>query len=95
MKKLIAVAILSLVLLTAGHSQPVVEPTIVQTFVKINENTVEITTTTTIERVIQYDRAVIQTELDHIPDRRAEAQAQLDKVDAREAELINILKVFE
>lgn len=92
MKKLII--IVSLVLLTIVHSQPVL-PTVVQTIVKINDQTCEITTTTTTETVIQYDRAELQTELDHIPDRKAEIQKQLDVVNEREAELIEILKVFK
>ena len=71
------------------------EPVIFQTVVKIDDQTVEITTTTTTETVIQYDRAELQTELDHIPDRKAEIQERLDMVNAREAELIEILKVFD
>lgn len=91
MKKLIAITIISLVLFTVVYSQP----TIVQTVVKIDDQTCEITTTTTNETVVQYDKAVLQTELDHIPDRKADIQKQLDKVNEREAELIEILKIFD
>lgn len=71
------------------------EPVITQTIMKINDQTCEITTTTTTEVIIQYDRAELQTELDHIPERKVEIQKQLDAVNAREAELIEILKVFK
>ncbi len=94
MKKLIAIIVVSLMLLTLVHSQPTL-PTIVQTIVKIDDQTCEITTTTTTETVNQYDRAELQTELDHIPDRKTEIQKQLDKVNARGVELIEILKVFK
>lgn len=93
MKKLITIAILSTVLLAVAFSQPI-EPVIVKTVVKINDQTVEITTITTTEAVIQYDRAELQTELDHILDRKVEIQKQLDLVNEREAELIKILEVF-
>lgn len=94
MKQLIAIAIVSLVLFSVVNSQPA-EPEITQTVVKIDDQTCEITTTTTTETVIQHDRAELQTELDHIPDRKAEIQKQLDAVNEREAELIEILKVFD
>lgn len=93
MKKLITIAIVSLVLFSVVNSQSV-EPEITQTVRKIDDQTCEITTTTTTETVIQRDRAELQTELDHIPDRKAEIQKRLDIVNEREAELIEILKVF-
>lgn len=109
MKKLITIAIVILVLLTVVHSrsvEPVVEKTL--TAIKIDDKTVEVTTittstsespertSTTISTVVEkFDRAVVKTELDHIPDRKAEIQKQLDAVNEREAELIEILKVFE
>lgn len=80
------------------YAQPVIlpdEPVIVQTVVKINGQTCEITTTTTTETIIQHDRAELQTELDHIPDRLTELQEQIDRVNKRKAELIEILKVFK
>lgn len=80
------------------YAQPV-EPVIVQTIVKINDQTVEIATTTTTETIVQYDRAELQTELDHIADRKTEIQKrydeQLSAANKREVELIEILKVFE
>ena len=89
MKKLI-IAIVMLVVFTV-----LAEPIVVTNIVKIDDQTCEITTTTTTETVVQYDRAVIQTELDHIPDRKAENLKQLHDIEEREAELIEILKVFE
>lgn len=74
------------------------EPIIIDpntTAVKIDDQTVEITTTKNTVTVIERDKAELQTELDHIPDRKAEIQKQLDAVNERETELITILGVFE
>ena len=64
----------------------------------VDEQTVKVTTTITTTpaaREIKYDKAVLQTELDHLPDRRAEIQKQMDECNAREAELIKMLEVFK
>ena len=64
----------------------------------VDEKTVRVTTTITTTpaaREIEYDKAELQTELDHIADRRAEIQKQLDECDAREAELLKMLEVFK
>jgi len=64
----------------------------------VDEQTVKVTTTITTApaaREIEYDRAVLQTELDHMPDRIAAIQEQMDEALARKAELILILGVFE
>lgn len=63
---------------------------------KIDDKTVEVTTIIP-EDVSkeERDRAELQTELDHIPDRKEELQDQLDIVEKREAELTAILKVFD
>ena len=64
----------------------------------VDAKTVEIVTTVAVtpaETVEEYDRAVLQTELDHLSGRRAEIQKQMDECDAREAELIKILSVFK
>ena len=67
-----------------------------ETYRKIDENTVEITTTTEpIETKVKRDKAELQTELDHIPDRLSEAQEQIDAVNERKDELVEILKVFD
>ncbi len=95
MKKLIAIGILSTVLLAVAVSKPVLEePEIVQTVVKIDDQTCEITTVMTSTDIVRRDKAELQTELDHIPDRLAELQRQIDEVNERKAELIEILKVF-
>ena len=63
----------------------------------VDEQTVKVTTTivaTPKVQEVKYDKAVLQTELDHIVDRRAEIQKQIDECDAREAELIKMLEVF-
>ena len=93
MKKLIEMAIIMWIGI-AVLAQPI-EPMVVQTVVKIDEQTCEITTTTTTETITRHDRAELQTELDHIPDRLAELQKRIDEVNEREAELIEILKVFD
>jgi len=64
----------------------------------VDEKTVKVTTTivaTPKVREVEYDKAVLQTELDHIVDRKAEIQKQMDECDAREAELIKMLEVFK
>ena len=64
----------------------------------VDEKTVEIVTTVAVtpaETVQKYDRAVLQTELDHLPDRIAEIQKQMDEAIARRDELVKILGVFE
>ncbi len=61
---------------------------------KIDDNTVRITTTTE-PTTEDRDRAELQTELDHIPDRLAELQEQVDAVNGHKDRLVEILKVFE
>jgi len=66
------------------------------TYKKIDDSMVEKTTTTEpVVTKVKMDRAELQTELDHIPDRKKGIQKQLDAVDEREQELIETLKVFE
>ena len=66
---------------------------------KVDEKTVEIITTVTVTQAVHsqtYDKAVLQTELDHINwDGIPEAQKRVDEILARKAELILILGVFE
>ncbi len=65
------------------------------TYKKIDDNTVEISTTTPeVTNAANHNKAVLQTELDHVPDRKDEIQIQFDAVVEREAELIEILEVF-
>ena len=64
----------------------------------VDEQTVKVTTflvTTPIAREAIYVRAVLQTELDHMVDRKAKIQEQMDAANAREAELIKMLEVFK
>ena len=64
----------------------------------VDEQTVDIVTTVTTTAAVQsqtFDRAVLQTELDHMIDRIAAAQKQMDEALERKAELILILGVFE
>ena len=64
----------------------------------VDARTVKVTTTiatTPAAREIKYDRAVLQTELDHMVDRKAEIQKQMDAANEREAELIKMLEVFK
>lgn len=66
---------------------------------KVNDQTGTITTTTTTTQVViqvEFDRAVLQTEKDHnISDYIPEAQAKLDALIARNAEIDEILSVFK
>jgi hypothetical protein len=65
-----------------------------ETYKKIDDKTVEITTTVP-PTVVERDKAELQTELDHIPDRLAELQEQIDEIDTSQTRLTSILKVFE
>ena len=65
---------------------------------KVDERTGTITTTTTVTqavRQVEFDRAVLQTEQDHIPDRIATLQEQIDVLNERSAEIDSILAVFK
>lgn len=66
-----------------------------ETYKKIDDNTVEITTTTeAIETKVEHNKAEIETELAHAPDRLAKLQENLDEENASNTRLANILKVF-
>ena len=93
MKKLVVILILASVVLAQPVLSP--EPVIDKEIKKIDDKTLEVTTVTTTTNVQKFDKAVLQTELDHIPDRRAELQEQMDAVDEREAELITMLEIFK
>ena len=93
MKKYIAVIIIAVCSVAFAVSQ--IEPVIEKTVKKLDAKTLEVTTTTTTVNAVKYDKAVLQTELDHIPDRRAELQKQMDAIDEREAELIELLANFK
>ena len=70
-------------------------PEQIVTYKKLDDKTIEITTTVPEKvTVTTRDRAEAQTELDHIPDRKAEIQEQLDAIDKREVELKAMLAVF-
>ena len=93
MKKLTVILIIAICSVAFAVSQ--IEPTIEKTVKKINDKTLEVTTVTTSTNVAEFDKAVLQTELDHISDRRAELQKQMDAIDEREAELIELLAIFK
>ena len=93
MKKYIAVIIIAVCSVAFAVSQ--IEPVIEKTVKKLDAKTLEVTTTTTTVNTSKHDKAVLQTELDHISDRRAELQKQMDAVDEREAELIELLAAFK
>ncbi len=97
MKKLAVILILTSIVL----AQPVLDPEPVVDVVlkKLDSQTLEVKTTTTTVRTATHDKAVLQTELDHISDRRAKLQVQfewdMNAVDEREAELIKMLDLFK
>ena len=93
MKKLAVILVLTGLVLAQPTLDP--EPVVDKVVKKLNDNTLEIKTTTTTLNTVTHDKAVLQTELDHIPDRRAEIQLQMDALDEREAELITMLEVFK
>jgi len=96
MKKYIAVIIIGIcsVVLAATQIEPVIEKTVK----KLDEKTIEVTTTiTTVNtNTVKHDKAVLQTELDHIPDRKAIIQDRYDNdmaaTNEREAELLAAFK---
>jgi len=65
---------------------------------KVDDQTGTITSTTTTTqavRQVEFDRAVLQTEKDHAPERIAALQAQIDVIEARVIEIDAILGVFK
>lgn len=80
-------------------TQPVFVSIIIEggkTAQKIDDNTVEITTTVP-EKItkVQFNRAVLQTEFDHIPERKAKHQVEIEALDERAVEITKMLSVFE
>lgn len=67
-----------------------------ETYRKINDRVLIVTTTSEpVINEVERDRAEIQTELDHIPDRLAELQKQIDEVNGRKDKLTRMLGVFK
>ena len=105
MKKLIPLprwryaAVLIIVLCSVVFAIESMEPLVEKTFKKLDYKTIEVTTVTTSTSIAEFDRAVLQTELDHIPDERARLQkmydAVMNAVNEREAELIKMLELFK
>ena len=99
MKKLITVIIIAICSVVYAASQ--IEPTIEKSVKKLDEKTIEVTTTTTTVNVntVKHDKAVLQTELDHMTDRKAAIQKQYDDgmaaANEREAELKELLAAFK
>jgi len=64
----------------------------------VDDQTVKVTTTLTTTpaaSAVEYNKAVLKTELDHMVDRKAEDQKRVAATLAREAELILMLEVFK
>lgn len=93
MKKLTVVLIIAICSVVWAASS--IEPVIEKTVKKLDDKTIKVTTVTTSTAVVEFDKAVLQTELDHIPDRRAAIQEQMNAIDEREAELIELLAAFK
>ena len=94
MKKL-AIILIIVAICSVVYAASQMEPIIEKTVKKLNDKTIEVTTVTTSTAVVEHDKAVLQTELDHIADRREEIQKQIDAIDEREAELIELLAAFK
>lgn len=93
MKKLIIFLFLTGMVLAQSIEQP--KHVTSKSIKKVDSNTLEVTiTTTTVEKVV-YDKAVLQTELDHIPERIAELQKQIDVINERKAELEELIKAMK
>lgn len=98
MKKYGVLIIIGLLIALNLNARPTRVPVVVDpntVAVKIDDQTVRLTTTATTIRVVERDRAVLKTEKDHIPDRIAELQAQIDVLNERSAEIDKILTVFK
>ena len=97
MKKYIAVLIIGLcsVVLAATQIEPVIEKTVK----KLDSKTIEVTTVTTTTNTEKLKKAVLQTELDHMVDRKAAIEKRykddMAAADNRELELIELLAEFK
>lgn len=94
MKKLAVVLIVLAGVVLAGPALDP-EPVIDKVMKKIDDKTLEVTTTTTTVNKVLHDKAELQTELDHIPDRIATLQERIDDLNERAVELQDMLKVLE
>ena len=92
---LIVIAMIIALNLNAGPTPVSIELSDGVTVVKIDDDTCEKTTIKTSTTVEQLDKAELQTELDHIPDRLTELQKQIDSVNERKTELTDTLAVFK
>ena len=98
MKKYGMLIVIGMIIALNLNAGPTPAPIVIDpetTAVKIDDNTVEITTTKTTVTVVERDRAELQTEQDHIPDRIAELQKQIDDLNERSAEIDAIMAVFK
>lgn len=84
-----ATIILVILLGLSLYAQPSLDPAPVVDVVlkKLNEQTLEVKTTTTTVRTVEHDKAELQTELDHIPDRIATLNDQITTLNERAVEL--------
>lgn len=71
------------------------EPVVEKQMKKIDDKTLEVTTTTTTVEKVLHDKAELQTELDHIPDRIAKLQEQIDALNERAEEIRSMLDVLK
>ena len=90
-------AVILIVLAGVVLAGPVLDPEPVVDVVlkKLDDQTLEVKTTTTSISTVLHDKAELQTELDHIPDRISTLQEQIASLNERAVEIENMLKVLE
>ena len=77
-------------------AQPIlIDPIIDKELKKIDDKTLEVTTTTTTVDKVLHDKAELQTRLAHIPERIAALQERIDDLNEEAAELQTMLDVLK
>lgn len=79
------------------NSQPALDPEPVVDVVlkKLDDQTLEVKTTTTTVQTVEHDKAELQTELDHIPDRIATLNEQIVSLNERAVELQTMIDALK
>jgi len=79
------------------NAQPILDPSPVVDVVlkKLDDQTLEVRTTTTTIQTVEHDKAELQTELDHIPGGIANLDEQITALDERAVELQAMIDVLK
>ncbi|KKK79034.1 hypothetical protein LCGC14_2837560 [marine sediment metagenome] len=93
MKKLALILVLTGLVLAQPTLDP--EPIVDKVVKKLDDNTLEIKTTTTTVNIVLHDKAELQTRLAHIPERIATHEAQIAALNAEALEIQQMLDVLK